>query len=310
LKNIFFLVLSILTISNSAQANTQEQPEQINISKAQILLEQGQRLEQLDTHEGYKEAFELYKQAAKLNYAPAQFALGEMYFTGKADTWKIIDAIKKGKTRSAEFQQWKKNSDATQFNTAYSFFMKAADQGYSEAYVRLADMYFTGLAVPANKSMQLKYLSLGAAKQNPNAFAGLGLFYSFNNNLSEQLKSFEYYKKSADLGHIESQMKIGDIYASGNKVIKKDHTKSYEYFSKAAKQNDAKAILNLAFLDLYAAFINGETHREAIAKKLFEKSANLGSLYATEFLANYDENVRKIKYDWKKKDIQNFTSDE
>ncbi len=60
-------------------------------------------------------------------------------------------------------------------------------------------------------------------------------------------KAFEYYSKACGLNYSDGCVILGDIYHSGEGVIK-NFKKAFEYFDKACQLNNAKGCYALAAL--------------------------------------------------------------
>ena len=78
------------------------------------------------------------------------------------------------------------------------------------------------------------------------------------------------FLKSADLGYVDAQLVIADMYYEG-RGIRKDNTKAFEYYSKSAEQGNEIAQYNLAVL-----YLKGEGVKINIVKafEYFEKSSS------------------------------------
>jgi len=73
-----------------------------------------------------------------------------------------------------------------------------------------------------------------ADKKSVIEYSAKALYHSL---LEEYEKAAENYLKAAELGHIPSQIKIAELYASG-KGVAEDLQKSFEWYKKAAEQGD------------------------------------------------------------------------
>lgn len=103
--------------------------------------------------------------------------------------------------------------------------------------------------------------------------------------LSEDGKEETFLEKSerqAKEGSLEDQMNLGYMYLYGSNGVQQDFDKAFEYYTMAAKQNDAIALNNLG--SLYFSGIG--TKQDTIsALKLFTKAAELGNDNAAVNLA-------------------------
>jgi TPR repeat protein len=83
-----------------------------------------------------------------------------------------------------------------------------------------------------------KYMSLLAKAEKGNAQAQYDIATLFNEGEAvkeDPQESFQWFKKAADNGHVESQYRIGSYYSTGIKeVCKQDYQQALNYFKKAA----------------------------------------------------------------------------
>ncbi len=115
-----------------------------------------------------------------------------------------------------------------------------------------------------------------------------GLFSFLNFKLPENILKDKADKKNlpdtieetiklADKGNLEAQLLLGYSYLYGDNGLKPDYAKAFEYYGKAALQNDATGLNNLG--SLYYSGI-GVARNPAKAAVLFAKAAELGNAEA------------------------------
>lgn len=113
-----------------------------------------------------------------------------------------------------------------------------------------------------------------------------GLFSFLGIKIPEKLQSSSKEKKAdtieetiklADKGNLEAQLLLGYSYLYGDNGLKPDYEKAFEYYGKAALQNDATGLNNLG--SLYYGGI-GVQRSSAKAAVLFAKAAELGNAEA------------------------------
>lgn len=90
----------------------------------------------------------------------------------------------------------------------------------------------------------------------------------------KRLSPLEQTIKLADKGDVNAQLLLGYSYLYGENGAKVDYDKSFEYYAKAAMQNDSIGLNNLGSLYYSGIGIGRNTAKAAI---LFEKAANLGN---------------------------------
>lgn len=98
----------------------------------------------------------------------------------------------------------------------------------------------------------------------------------------EKPKSIEETIKLAEKGNLEAQLLLGYSYLYGDNGLKPDYEKAFEYYGKAALQNDATGLNNLG--SLYYSGI-GVKRNPAKAAILFAKAADLGNAEAAVNIA-------------------------
>ncbi len=89
-----------------------------------------------------------------------------------------------------------------------------------------------------------------------------------------RLTPLEQSAKLADKGDVNSQLLLGYSYLYGENGAVVDYEKSFEYYAKAALQNDPIGLNNLGSLYYSGVGVKRNSLKAAI---LFEKSANLGN---------------------------------
>lgn len=93
----------------------------------------------------------------------------------------------------------------------------------------------------------------------------------------KRLSPFEQSVKLADDGDVNAQLLVGYSYLYGQNGAKVDYDKAFEYYARAAMQNDNVGLNNLG--SLYYSGI-GVARNTAKAAILFEKAAALGNAEA------------------------------
>lgn len=98
----------------------------------------------------------------------------------------------------------------------------------------------------------------------------------------KRLSPLEQSVKLAEKGDVNAQLLLGYSYLYGENGAKVDYDKAFEYYAKAAMQNDNVGLNNLGSLYYSGIGIERNTAKAAI---LFEKAAKLGNAEATVNLA-------------------------
>lgn len=102
-----------------------------------------------------------------------------------------------------------------EYQQAISYYKKAAENGYSEAFANLGWIYYRGLGVPVDGAIAISYLKDAMAMGNLNAGFYLGLLYEhgIGNRFYDMDKALAAYKQAAYGGHekaIESLKRLAD----------------------------------------------------------------------------------------------------
>lgn len=107
-------------------------------------------------------------------------------------------------------------------------------------------------------------------------------FFTPSTNTVKKTQTIEETIKLADKGNLQAQLLLGYSYLYGENGLKPDYDKAFEYYGKAALQNDSTGLNNLG--SLYYNGI-GVKRNPAKAAILFAKSSELGNADAAVNLA-------------------------
>jgi len=208
--------------------------------------------------EKFKEAFNWFLKAAKLENADAMFELGyRCYNEGLGVTGNEAEAVR-----------WIKS---------------AAERGHDEAQLNLGLCYFEGCGVKKDEVEAVKWIKLAAMQKNVEAQIVLGNFYYNGMGVAEdKVEAAKWYKMAAEEGDAKAQIELGDCYSEG-KGVTKNEAEAVKWYRKAAEQNNAEAQHRLGY-----CYIKGEgvTEDKLEGIKWFKMSANQGYGYALLSLGN------------------------
>jgi TPR repeat protein len=130
-------------------------------------------------------------------------------------------------------------------NAVY-WYRSAAEKGFAEAQVQLAELYDAGEGVRQDIELAVMWYEKAAAQGNEDALVGLGQHYS--NDVNHKISAVPYYQKAADMGNDKAQYQLGLIYL-GEKGIPRDDIKAWLYFSLSAdtipESGQARDVLEL-----------------------------------------------------------------
>lgn len=210
-------------------------------------------------------AFELFQKSANQGNAGGQYGLALFYESGRG--------VAKDSTKAVEWYQ------------------KAADQNNPDALFNLGMMYASGSEVRKD-IIKAEELWIRAADNGSElAINIMGERYARGISIVPKAdmpegfvfdnKAFAFYQKYAAKGSATAQRRLGQIFESGDGVVKDDH-KALEWYRKAATQGDL-----LAQYELGRTFLNGNAVPKdaSIAAEWFKKSAVQGYSRSQRILA-------------------------
>ncbi|SSS46584.1 TPR repeat-containing SEL1 subfamily protein [Acinetobacter baumannii] len=99
------------------------------------------------------------------------------------------------------------------------------------------------------------------------------LLLGFNSPDSSANSEFENLKNAAEQGDIRAQSQMGDAYLFGEYDLNVDYEQAFNWYKKAADQNDAKSQYNLVII-----YLNGYGAKKDLSKSVeyYRKSALQG----------------------------------
>lgn len=212
------------------------------------------------------------------------------------------------------------NGDGVEKNPklAFSWFEKAANNGYRYAFYNLGRHYQYGLSVAADKNKALYWYEKAAAAHHAYSCLILGKWYLNGENVvKNEYKAAAYFKDAAFCGNDEGKYYMGCCYAYGYGVkqdsirallwldraiedkyyfsylmkgymyqnglsVNKDDETAVQYFLIGDSYNEAACQNSLAICYLEGKGVEPDTIK---AIQFFEKSANNGNMYGQRNLA-------------------------
>ena len=166
----------------------------------------------------YRQALQLYLQAAELGDPDAQYIAGGMYF--------------KGQGTAADYQQ------------AFKLLYLAAQNGKStpESQKLLAQAFIIGDPVPKNYPEAIKWYELAAAKGDRDAQNELAFLYFVGRGVEQDFrKAYDLFRQAALNGLALAQYNLGIMLYTGNGVPQADLVEAYAWFNLAASAGNAAA---------------------------------------------------------------------
>jgi hypothetical protein len=101
---------------------------------------------------------------------------------------------------------------------AFEYYLKAAEQGYAKAMVKVGDCYRVGAAAGVMKDLSkaIEWLSKAAEKNDPDGLEILGYCYDGGNGVEKNRnKAIELLRKAVALGNQSAKSALEDILSEG-----------------------------------------------------------------------------------------------
>jgi hypothetical protein len=179
------------------------------------------------------------------------------------------------------------------FNEAFMWFEKAAEQGNTKAQYNLGRMYREGKGVPKDYNEAIKWYTKAAEQGKTYAQYSLGLMYYYGDDIPQDYnEAFKLFSKAAEQGDANAMYKIGFMYETGRSVDK-DYEEARGWYKKASVLGDDEANIRLVVI-----FIK-KYYKIALWGFLSVLIAG-GAIYATE--KKSDKNAHVFEIDRKKEE--------
>lgn len=146
------------------------------------------------------------------------------------------------------------------------YFAAAVEKGNLDAATRLAYMYSNGIGVAVDKARAKSLYLLAGRQADSIACYNLGLMSS------DDATSFFWFYKSAVLGDVDAQHKVGFALETG-KGVPVNYCQAVFWYRLAAREGHLDAIYNLA---LCYDFGRGVRKSHRMAAQLYHRGAKLG----------------------------------
>ena len=253
-----------------AQANSDKE---VTVKASRFLgdlLFYGKHVEQ-----NYSEAFRYYSVCADRSDAQIQFNLAEMYYLG----------LGTGKNAEKAVYWYKKVLDQ--------------DAAHVEASRRMGVMYLEGIHVEQNCEKAEELLALAADAGDTDACCRLGVMI-----LEDQCRNHDsgqarmYLEKAANAGVAEAMFRTGVIYGAGT-LVRQDYSSALHYIFQAALKGHKEACNKVGAM--YELGVGVEKNLDEAVRWytkaassphfLAEAQLNLGALYASDELSDYENAV-------------------
>ena len=137
---------------------------------------------------------------------------------------------------------------ATNYSAAVKWYLKSAEQNYSEAQYNLGVCYFNGTGIAIDEVEAVKWYRKAAEQNLAQAQNGLGSCYANGIGIAKnEDEAVKWYLKSAQQDFPKAQFNLGLCYFNAQGVAK-DIGEALKWLRKAAEQNDIQAQLCVAVM--------------------------------------------------------------
>lgn len=170
-----------------------------------------------------------FLRAADQGHAESQYQVGLLFTTSEEDKKKYL-------------------------NRALNYLKEASDNGYSNADVKLGDIYSTKESNYYDMKKAVAFYEKGSNRGNTEAQIKLGNLYkdSNNNPYFNMQKAIECYRSACSNGDPTGLSELGRFYYNGvGDYISQNYQQAHEYLIKAANMNDKYAQYHVGLMKYF-----------------------------------------------------------
>lgn len=242
-----------------------------------------------------RSALKWLERSAEQGHAPAQHALGEIYFTGadlpaadypKAKEWHAKAALQghgPSQLRLAFLyaENHFKGLDVD-YAEAEKWFIKAAEQNAGDARFRLGNFYHH-YKNPPDYVKAVEWLTRAAEDGHRTAMFDLATFYREGKAVPQDLgKSLEWLIRAGTGGVLPAQIMLAEAYGKGENGASKDPTQSFLWAKRIADQGAAPVYWLNHVADILYKGQDGIPKNHPLALKYYERAARKDDPHALE----------------------------
>lgn len=196
----------------------------------------------------YEEAIKWYVEAVKSGNEAAQKALGDIYRTGDNVTknyeyalkyYSMVPICKDNAIQLLVGQLYQSGGFGIKkdYVAAYSWLLKAAEQGNIEASFLVGKALDSGSGVAKNKKMALQWIEKAALEDHVRGLTWAGYMYAHGegtvDGTADYIKAVQYDKRAVALGNPTAKNNLAFLYYRGHGV-EKDFSMAFSLFLEAA----------------------------------------------------------------------------
>ena len=264
----------------------QKQPSKEITSYTSPLTEAENYYQKATTPEMQTASLKMFERLAKLGDPHANFKLGEMYLQGIGTTKNLnaatqyfqkaaINGLSSAMVQLGNIHRDGLTTELPSLQTAISWYEKAAAAGNIKAMLNLGEIYrgWYGMTPNYNKAMEMyvKAAGMGSLEAEYQMSRLITNNLVDNNKYAVKITSLiKSLQQSADNGNLDAMVGLGDHYMN-----QPNTNLALSYYTKAAEQNFAPALLRLGLLYFHG---EGVEKNYQSATELFTKAANLGNV--------------------------------
>ncbi|MCR5801984.1 MAG: hypothetical protein K6G57_06600 [Lachnospiraceae bacterium] len=227
----------------------------------------------------YETGWNLLKYACDLGYADAYYYMGTIYYNNHFGYMKAVGI----------------ESYEPDYETAFSYYEKAANAGSTEGMKELARSYLNGKGVEKNTDKAIEWYEKAASRGDSQAYIFLGNLYRSTGVLGPDIpKAIDYYEKAIAAGNYAGYNFLGYIYASGTEA-EVDYPKAIDYLEKGAYFGNTSCMTMLG--DMYADGIGVDKDVDK-AFEWFEKAGRAGDAEGYQKIGNCYYNGKIVDQDY------------
>ena len=158
------------------------------------------------------------------------------------------------------------------YEVAYSWFVPAAQAGLAVAQNSLGSMYENGEGVAQSDSQAVAWFRKAAEQNDVFGMDQLAMHLRLGVGVAwNEREAMQWFQRAADLGYAPSQESLGYGYIKGLGGGTQDYQQAAYWTTKAARQGNAQALINLGLLYQNGWGVDQDLRR---ARELFLSASN------------------------------------
>jgi uncharacterized protein len=131
------------------------------------------------------------------------------------------------------------------YTKASKWYRRAAEKGDAHGAYRLGVLYLKGAGVPQDNTQAVKWFRRGADQGDAMSESALALMYDMGKGVrKDPSQALIWFRKAAEKGDSNSQLMMGAYYRDGQGVPL-DYTEAFKWYRLAAEQGNVEAQLML-----------------------------------------------------------------